>query len=130
MCLDALRAMYNYKDKPKYKMVGELVASHPPLGYVAIYVLYADTRLTLPLSSLTQVIVSHCRLPLSQFSSATVDRIITFETLCEECNYVPTVDLFCYWFHILPMSTDRNRVLIIARSGFVLFETLPDCTHG
>lgn len=130
MCLDAMRSMYNYKDKPKYKTVGKLVALHPPRGFVSVYIPYVETHITMPLSALTQAIVSHCRLSLFQFPSTAVDRIVTFETLCQKCNIVSTVDLFLYWFHILPMNTDRNRVLIAGRAGFALFESLPDHVHG
>lgn len=31
MSNDALKALYTYKVNPKYKMVGDHVASHPPL---------------------------------------------------------------------------------------------------
>lgn len=31
MYFEALKVMYTYKDNPKYKMDGQLIASHPPL---------------------------------------------------------------------------------------------------
>lgn len=43
---------------------------------------------------------------------------------------MPTVDLFRNWFHILPINTDRNRVVISGRLGFLLFESLPDRARG
>lgn len=74
MCFDAMRSMYTYKDKPKYQTTGKLVTSHQPRGYVVVYIPYVETRMTLPLSPLTQAVVRHCRLSLSQFPPAAVDR--------------------------------------------------------
>lgn len=125
-----MKSLYTYKVQPKFKMVGDRVASHPLTGYIAIYVSYAKTRMTLPLSPFTQEIVNHCRLSLWQIPSAAVDRIVTFETLCREYNIEPTVNLFRFWFHILPMNTDWNHVVIAGRAGFLLFEHLADCAHS
>lgn len=40
MCHEAMKALYLYKDNPKYKLPGKLIASHPPLGYVVVYIPY------------------------------------------------------------------------------------------
>lgn len=58
---DALKSMYIYKITPKFKMPGDHVASHPPLViYVAVYIPYPNTRMTLPLSQFLHEVVSHC----------------------------------------------------------------------
>lgn len=59
-----------------------------------------------------------------------MDHIVTFETVYRECTIEPTITLFRFLFHILPMNTDRNRVVIVGRPGFLLFEHLVDRAHS
>lgn len=73
---DSLKRMYTYKITPTYEMPGDQLASNPPLGHVAFYIPYADTRMMLQLSWFLQDVVSHCQLMLSQFPPTAVDRVL------------------------------------------------------
>lgn len=50
MSYDALKSLCTYKVNPEYKMVVDRVTLLPLSGCVAIYIPYAEIRISLPLT--------------------------------------------------------------------------------
>lgn len=76
------------------------VIDRPPLSKVGFYLYYFEVGLHVPPSSCFGCIVESYKIHTFQLKPNSISKVVCFELLCHASFFVPTMDLFQYFFCI------------------------------